>query len=418
MVRQVISFQGAARAYLGVILAGIPLGLLGNYLSPGIAVLKGQSLAILLPLSCAGIAFALWMLYRPRNPQNLYGRLVPMSLLLVWAAVFALEVRDGQGYNYLTFLVPILCLMLLAKGVDRQGAEVAGLILAWATITICLCWFGREALLDEGELSQYLTIRLPSGTVVAAGQRWEGPFGNPNYAGPALAMTALFALSRSGWSRILLMLFTLTFLVLSGSRSALVGLVVGVLVLWFGKSKPQPPWGWRLLRKAIVPLLLASIVLTVVWIDPTVNGRTMIWTQYWEWWRSSAWVGVGTSQISDEIGSNSIPPWFVHAHNFLLDPAGRFGLAAVIPILLFLGSSVLLAIRCAMRREMLPLALAAAFITIGIVEVHGSWAYLTMPVAWLVIGSAYASSATSARRRDLPRAANSPTPDDNSLAKD
>ena len=391
MVRQLFNAPAnewiakVSRAYLGVFLMGIPLGILGNSLYPGVAIIKGQALAVVAPMVCAALGTFLWLFYRPVTRLNPWARVFLIILTVIWTCVFTLDYRDGQAFNYTTFLVPLLCVLLFMKPVGAQDATMAGLMLAWTTIAISLVWLIQQA--AEGELGSSATfgIRLPGlATPLGAGGRWQGPFESPNYAGPAAAFALIFSLSQRSWSRAALLTFSAVLVIASGSRSALLGAFVGVVVYFAGKSmwvRGSSSW----FRIGGITGAAAALVLLLVVTDPTLNGRTPIWPAYIDWWRASPWTGSGTSAISDAVSSGGVPGSFIHAHNVWIDVLARYGIAVFLLTAVLAAVALAAGLATARCGRTFPLALSAAFVVIGLAEVHGSWMYLSIPIAWLLV---------------------------------
>lgn len=372
--------------YLAVFLAGIPLAILANDIHPGTPIFKGQALAILAPLACAAIGFVLWLGYKPafKYPALVSGFLV--SLVVSWLVISVLDRLDGGGVAYTSYLVPLLVLMLLIKPISARDAMKAGAALAWATIAVVLVAETFALLTGYRGTEPSFLIRIPGlSDSISSGSRWVGPFESPNYAGPVAAYTAIFGWSQRGIQRLLIVGAGLVVLILSGSRSALFGLVVAGAVYfifnnWTARSRRSR------IRRTVGALSVTGVLgIAAVWADPTLNGRTPIWPQYWEFWLSSPWRGVGTAQIESLIAGQVLNPWFVHAHHEFLDLLGRYGTLAAFGVGSALALAAIGSAKAAVQDQPMSFALVGAFLAIGSVEVHGSWLYLTVPVAWLLV---------------------------------
>lgn len=372
--------------YLAVFIMGVPLSILGNDVYPGVPIVKGQAWAVLAPLLCAFAAGLLWLTYRSTTR---YSRLVTAFLVMLavsWLVIWVLERRDGQTHSYATFLVPLLIAMLLIKPIDRQSVQVAADVFAWTIVAVVIIAEAHALLTGYRGADPAVAIRIPGlSQVTTAGERWEGPFGSPNYAGPDAAFLVIYALSRRGFTRWFMVSFGAIMLLLSGSRSAFMGLAAALAVLFvFAPSSAHVRLS-RPARAILSMVVLAAIAVVAVRVDPTLNGRTPIWPQYWSFWRSSPLTGVGTTSIQHAIETGTLGPWFVHAHDLVLDVLGRYGLTGFMAVISMLTLAAITTLRPAGKGRPLGLALVVSFLTIGLVEVQGSWVYWGLPSMWVVL---------------------------------
>ena len=363
------------------------MGILLQDMYLGAPLFKGQSAAILIPWMIVALSVFMWIRTEPTVPRTLRTSLTLGLLGVSWVVITLLERFDGQGANYNTYMLPLIILFLIIKPVNRAQAINAASVLAVSTILMIFLAETAAILSDRRELVFTLGLRLVGIQGLSyGGGRWEGPFMNPNYAGPVAAFLVIYALSRTGLLKWLLLVPASLLLLASGSRSAFLGLAAAI-ALYFIFSRSQvfsrlTTWV-RVLLTAISALIFVVFSFTL---DPSLNGRVPIWPLYMDYWFSSPIKGVGTNAINTAIASGEIEPWNVHAHNLFLDLAGRYGLLAFAPVVLALLLALVISHRAAKTGSTVGLALIVAFIAIGLTEVHGSWAYVSEPIGWLIVG--------------------------------
>jgi O-antigen ligase len=259
------------------------------------------------------------------------------------------------------------------------------LMLAWATIGISLVWLIQRTSIGAMESLLVFEIRLPGlASPLGGTERWQGPFESPNYAGPAASFALIFSFSQRGGNRAALLAFSTALLVASGSRSSLLGAVVGSLT-YFALRDERVNTSASRRRIISAAVLLVSVLVLVFRSDPTLNGRTQIWPQYLDWWLGSPWSGVGTSSISRAVSSGEIPGSFIHAHNAWIDILARYGSAVFLLVFALTILALFMGVRATSYHQALPLALIVTFLMISLVEVHGNWTYWSSPTAWLLV---------------------------------
>ena len=370
--------------YLAVFLSAIPIAVLAHFLSSGAVVFKGHAWSVVLPFIFAFVSFLFWILSRGSRsfPPITY---VFLALLIVsWIVLWILEKRDGQGLNFTTFLVPLLVIMLLIKPASFRAVAIASATFAWVIAGV----FVVSIIYDFATRNSFggLLIRIPGfPRTLGEGARWEGPFGSPNYVGPFAAYLVLYSVTCRVWSRRILAAVGIVVLVMSGSRSAILGMLVGFIVYFIFSRSPRLVGLRRPVRVGLTIALLVPFLVFAFRADPTLNGRTPIWPEYWELWKRSPMEGVGTQLIQDRINSGEYFAWFVHAHNMALDLLGRYGIIGFVMIAALLVVAVIIVGRAARRSSPMGLALVSAFLVIGLVEVHGSWLYWSIPTVWLLL---------------------------------
>jgi hypothetical protein len=382
--------------YLAAFLVGAPLVILANDIYPATPVFKGQAWTVIAPWICASISGALWLRYRSETKRSRLLTAFLLAIVAMWLTLSVLEWADGQSQNYTTFLVPVLVAMLIVKPVSLRDIRVAAAAFAWSTVAIVLVAEIHAVVTGYRGALGGLAIRIPGVNQLATpGTRWEGPFGSPNYAGPVAAYLIVYALSQRARTQGILGVIGVVMLLVSGSRSALLGVAVGVAVYFVFSPSRKLARLTRSMRVVLATGLVVAAASVAVILDPTMSGRTPIWPNYWDFWTSSPMVGVGTSAIDHQIQDGSLPPWNVHAHDLILDLLGRYGLLGFGAGCLMLAIALVITFKGARAAAPVGLALVLTFLAIGLIEVHGSWLYWSLPTTWLLIAALWAQQASS-----------------------
>lgn len=308
-----------------------------------------------------------------------------------------------------------------------------GLVLGMASlVTIAALflteWPQRKLLPLDG-----LYTMLPRGPrVVDHGGRIGGI--GPNQIGGTLALlaplTLALSLNRTETRRIvctiaaLVLVFALAVLLLTQSRSAYVGAMVGLALVgwWWLRQRAwfrRRPWA-RLAMHATVSLtvggLLAAMAFT--WLAPldsttdTLQGRLTIWSASILLIGEHLYTGVGPGHFSLVLKSTfpqlsaSVAPHVPHAHNLILQTLLDLGLIAAF----LLGTLIAVALRGLITvartagdgsRQLLAVGLVgslAAFFVYGLTDTIAPGARGGLPF-WLVLGLALACGRLARQHR-------------------
>ena len=359
-----------------------------QYLFPGRSVLGAQSFSTVLALLGSLISLALWFLYRPRQPWPLLFQVFMGGLLALWVFAVVMANVHGDAFNLTALLVPLFLLMVWLKRPQSRDVWRAGDALAWSLVAVAvtaqlLDWMGLR------ELRYDFWNRLPFiDQVIGPIGRWEGPFGSSNLAGPIGAFLVAYGLFRYGLSRWAMVFTGGVIVFVSDSRTG----YLGVLVALFIAILFRPSIGrYRMTRARRVVLLAVAVgafVALVVALDPTVNGRTTVWSLFWNLFSSSPFVGVGGEGITSSIqGNGLLDGWATHGHNILIDPLARFGLFGVAALLVAVSSALVLTFRAARVGQQPGLVLLACFLAVGVTEDVVDWRYLGIQALPLLLAA-------------------------------
>jgi len=390
--------------YLSVYVLIIPVGIVLQDNFPGSPLLKGQAPAIVASWGIASLAGIIWVRQRPSKPRITLGSYSLVALVIAWVITTILEAMDGGAFNYNTYLLPILLVMVLIKPLDFDQVRVSAAVLAVSTLLFVAINEIFAIAVDRRDLGSPIWLRAFGLPGLMDGEvRWEGPFGNPNYLGPVAVFLIIFGLSIASKSKWWIIVPAIISLLASGSRSAFLGLIVGLSCYFVFSQNIRIAHIKIWARLLVVGIGFVGLAALAFYFDPTLNARTPVWPLYLDFWWSSPVTGIGTENILRAIEAGEIGPVSVHAHNLMLDLMGRYGTFATVSVIAVLAIGIIIGIRAARLGNSVGLALTMAFVSIGITEVHGGWAYLNEPVAWLIIGILLSDSYVSSREAGISR---------------
>lgn len=372
-LRLMEEFNSWGSYYLVPIALSAPLAVLANYIWGLTPFLKGQPLSIVLAFVGTITGLVLWALYRGPIKRSRTVTVFMLGNILAWIVIAGLVWRDGDQFNFTTWLAPIVFIAVLLKpprlsGVLAAADSLALGFLAIAATSHILHLTGLVLLPDDGA-----ALRLPAFVqVLGLEQRWMGPFASTSDAGPVGAFLIMYGLMRFGWRRWLLVAGGVLILLAASSWTSLYSVALGFLVaLWFLPA--VGPIQLTLARRWAVTgvtLLLGAIFIALT--DPTFNARTPLWGDYLEAWTRFPLLGLGTNGILSNM------EWFTHqhAHNYYVDILTRHGLVgfmATVPLMVFAG---VMAVKAGRRGlVMLPSVLACWFASL-LGETLIDWRYL------------------------------------------
>ncbi|MBK9738909.1 MAG: O-antigen ligase family protein [Actinobacteria bacterium] len=384
--------------YSWIAFATPPISIFGHALAPGQAVYKGQDLGVWAALVCTLAAALAWLPYArtPRLPA------LPTAFLVTVAVAWAVEVArfqaDGSLFNVTAFCVPVIVILLVTKPPSAADIVGAGLALMYslALVAIVSIPLGALGWMPNGfDASDSALCRTPIICDLTGGlDRWGGPFGSVNYSAPIGGLLIVFGAAQRRRHAWFLIATGCGILVLSQGRSALFALLIGLTVLLLWGARVTASRHAAAIRAAALSALGVGFMLYLVFIDPTLNGRTGIWGDFLALWRSAPLVGVGDSGIRAYVESRAGVAGLVtvdHAHSVFLDMLVRWGVPLAALTLVIYAVAVTVAIRGLKAVGPGPLAVASFVIAAGFVETIYSWVYWTVYLAaltWAVIRAA------------------------------
>ena len=239
-------------------------------------------------------------------------------------------------------------------------------------------------------LSVFLALVLPSVGAQVQGAVWRGVFSNKNQLGWISALILVVCVNvwtRQRWKLpALVTLLAVVCLFKSGSKGALVAAIVTMGYLWLVsllRSRVTVALGVTAVLFSLICVLLFGFfimpeLLSILGKDPTLTGRTIVWSMYFNSMMNTPFLGAGPGAYTNlseltaplamrlvELGAIVTP------HNAFL---GAFGDAGIVGLLAFAGVLIYLGIFAPFIKSDKPTLICAgvAFLNMahGMVETH------------------------------------------------
>ena len=328
-------FRYSTFPYLAVVVISVIGGRFFDYTFRSEPAFKGQSVGLIFMVGGTLTAGVLWLFIEGWHPLRGSARWVVISSIVLWGWVTLLTRLDGTSFTYAAFTTPIILGMILLRAPSvRDAWRTADVAMYGLLITIALTqvlhWTNvRPYRLD---IQSRFSVPIPGLELPA---RWEGMFGDPNNAGIIGAILFTYGLQRRGPMRYVLAITGTFVVLLSESRTGFIALAVGLLTTlatsqWF-RNRQIPS---RITFGCLLALGVATVVV-ILKVDPTFNGRTVIWGAFLEAFAKHPIVGSGSQEIALASVSGDTPFGSVDGHSVVFDTLARYGsLAGVLAILI------------------------------------------------------------------------------------
>ena len=381
-----------AIGYVAALLGGIVLLDVAFFLQPAGT---GPGYQVGFVLAWALIVVALWLACTQpiRVAQGWLGGFL-LAYLALWGYQVALGAMRGEVLPAVTLLVPLLLMAVATK--PPTGAQAATVmdVLGWTVAAaavlalvlevggVVLPWDGFP--LGTPNLSERGTYWLPLADLFGLNGRWVGPWVHPSLAGPWGMFLVVWGAMRRRAVAYPFLVVGFGILLLTASRTSLVGAIAGLGVAW-----ALHPRSRRLAGATVVAvlLLLAPRLLPIGGAPPVtggadaasdlaMSGRTGIWPTMVDLWTGSPWVGVGDRGIREAIAAGQLPDWAIQAHNILLDAGVRTGLPGFLLACLIFGLAAWGAVRSARAGHGAGLALLVGLFVTGLTDLTIRWTEL------------------------------------------
>lgn len=355
---------------------------------------RAQNISVWTGIFGAIVILLLWVPYTGflRKGGTAFRTFV-LLVALGWLFQLVVQLLDGYAFNHTTYFVPLFLLLLFLKPPTKKDFYLAGLVLGYSLaliIVVSLAFGGKLGIPNGFDVPDNGASRIFFlSEFFGLETRWGGPFGSVNYATPAGGLLLFLAAFYKSWHRVIFVIFGLLVLFLGQARTTYFAVAFALLVLvlwssWFSKYRFASVARW-----SSVSLAAAVSVAYIAALDPTLNGRTPIWTDYWELSRESLVLGVGTSGITDYVAeaslSNPNGVFHLHAHSVYLDGLTRYGLVWLLLSMLVFVFAFTIAFR-ARKGAMASrgIALVTFIFFAGLTETVFSWAYVTIYMLSLI----------------------------------
>ena len=391
-----------ATAYLSLVFVSIVISRMFQYFWPNVDFLKGQNPATTIQLVLIPVFVVIWVLYRPTERRNPYLKIFLFALAANFLFQFSLGALRGELWNYVALTMLVAIILLWLKPPSFRAVVTSTNVFCLALVGIAVI-SQVSVFLGIVEARNYVEHRyFGLANIELFHWRWEGPFGNVNFAGPVGAFLLVYGLTRFHWWRLFLVLSGGLFIIASESRGAFIGAAVGLLAWLICRERV---FGWTLsaLPKAVigvsgVVLMIGGITL----LDPTINGRQQIWSDYLRLWSDSPLFGISEEQLNAALTSGDVIFSGLTGHNLFIDTVTRSGVIGLSLTLLAVTVVFALAWKAYRRGMATGLIIAVTFIAGSMSETLTSWIYLSILLAPMVI-AALLSAAWLEERDSLTR---------------
>ena len=382
-----------SRLYPSVILLMPVLSQFGQFLSPDTPVFAAQPLGVLIQLILIAVATVLWLNYRPAMGWSLVGRAFFMSLLASWLIAVPLSIFHDDALVITAGLLPVLLGMFFIKRPNTRDVTLAGDSFAWSLVSIAVIaqmleWCGLKDLHYEGWNRSWIQIwdTFPFlFRLVDYGLRWEGPFGNVNFAGPIGAFLVVYGVLRLVFPGFVMVVTGLTILFVSDSRSAWMSTLIAVVSFFAVRTclnNRHRIVGWLLF---VLAGAMLGVLLFALWADGSEYARRTFWEAYLRQALEAPFHGVGGRGIQSLISEGLLPSLATHGHSIIIDPLLRYGWIGTAGILVCLGLGVAIAVRSVPAVRPGAVALVVLFLATGLAEDLVNWTSFSIAIVPLIL---------------------------------
>ena len=355
---------------------------------------RAQNISVWTGILGAIAVLLLWIAYKGFTSlaDNVFRSFV-LLLALGWLVQVVMQLLDGYTFNHTTYFVPLFLFLLFLKPPTKKDFYLAGLVLGYSLaliIVVSLALGGNLGIpngfdVPDNGASRFFFLSDLFGVET----RWGGPFGSVNYATPVGGLLLFLAAFYRRWHRAIFVIIGLLVLLLGQARTTYFAVAFALLALvlwssWFSKFRFASVARW-----ISASLAAAVSVAYIASIDPTLNGRTPIWTDYWELTRESLILGAGTSGITGYVAdaslNNPTGVFHLHAHSVYLDGLTRYGLVWLLLSMIVFIFAFTIAFKA--RKGAITsrgIALVTFIFFAGLTETIFSWAYVTIYMLSLI----------------------------------
>lgn len=345
----------------------------GTWFPAGFWIASGLALA----------AVALWLPVAWDVRWGVWPTVFLAALVGAWGVAMVSSVLRGNVFLGVVVWLPLAVALIWSKRPSLPSVIRAADVFAWVLVAGFLAFLALELagvishrvpiVSTEYELRTYW---LPLSEWLGLPGRWAGPFAHPNLTSPIAVFLIVYGLWRTGATRLTLVGVGALVLLLTGTRSALGGLAVGVLVLvaarmgWMNTGRKLAVWAIA----AVGVGALAAIAVAVT--GQTFEGRVPMWGRWLGLSSRDPVLGIGDPGITLAIEAGDLPRWAVHGHSILFDPVVRYGVVAQLLVLLVVVAALVVTASGVLRGRGIGLALLSSALVCGLFESTLDWRYL------------------------------------------
>jgi hypothetical protein len=366
--------------YLSLLFIAPIFSQFSQFLAPESVVLKGQPASVITHVTIFIAGFLAWLVYSPGRPADrpwAFSLLI-LSLVCLSVVFLGISIWRHDLFNHTAWLLPASLILIWLKPPSREAAWRTGDVVALSILAICLATQAAEWLHLQSAWTEFPLRWTVFPDFLKIPSRWEGPFGNVNYAGPIGVFLLIYGLCRPTWRRILIAGSGLWIILIAQTRGSLVSSAAGVGVLYILLPKSNrfaPP----MLIKVIISIAALFAVAASFLISETgLNGRWEIWKVFVQAWHDSPFTGISSAQIAEYRLNGTLPPYVFDGHSIFMDTLGRYGSIGFLALLFFLAAALVISIRATKYSMSVSLAVLIAFTVNGITETALDLRYLSV----------------------------------------
>ena len=314
-----------------------------------------------LPISAiaAALIVALAAMTLTARPPESFPRLaIPISVasLLMWAALFTCDLGSGIGLQLrpiagVAALAAVLC-TLSTNDSPLRGLRTGLISIALLSMIIGLA---KSSLWDFADPTPKFPLPFPT----PFGGRLAGLSYSPNHFG-FVAATALVLFAFGPRSRLPLWVpgaVSLIAILLSGSRSSLIGLLAAGVIAFLVRGRKSVWWWVAGVGGIATSWLLLGQSLSNTKGIATLNGRQVIWDAVLASFPNHPIFGFGPGGWRTLVELNHLPAYAVEGHNQVIDTLGKGGMIGLLSLAAWVSVAVWSALRKSGESRVLPFAL-------------------------------------------------------------
>ncbi len=364
-----------------------------SYSAPQVLFVASQPVAVALAFALLGLSVLLWIFFEPREAWPPLFQLFIFSLLALWVIGILSSVVRRDPFDLTSLVVGPLLILLVLKRPPSRSVWMSGDAYAVSLLAVSLLAQIQDVL-GVREMREQFWIRLPFvADFFGPIPRWEGPFSNPNIAGPVGAFLVVYGFWRSGVLRVVLVGSGVLVVVMADSRTGFFAVLAPFVFLLAVRSLRGlrtlgvPRW----VTYGVLTATAAASFLLVLRLDPSLNGRFEIWNQFLGLWQKNWLFGAGQIGIQEVVNGGDLPSWANHGHNMVIDVLGRFGLVGAVALLSALTFLTLMVWFDAKSGQGAALSILVMFVAAGVSEDLVDWRYLGIHYVPLLLCSMLAA---------------------------
>jgi O-antigen ligase len=206
-------------------------------------------------------------------------------------------------------------------------------------------------------------------------------------------------------NRVVIVAGGLGVLTLSQGRTSAFAALFALAVLFACSERVQKLKYKMPIRLGVGLFMFSSLIVYIAVLDPTLAGRTPIWSNFLRLFVEDPLFGIGTSGLEGYIAAG-LPSTEVilysHGHNVLLDMAVRYGVFLVILTIAALAIAGALGWRSRFADSGKTFALIVFLFVASLAETIFSWQYFSVYIVILIYVVAIAVEQHSVKKEFVP----------------